>query len=422
MASLQIETTGVYHIVFRFQGRRFKRSLETKIETVALARREEVDETIQLLKSRRIAVPENVPAEAFILAGGRVDAIKPEKGKAATDVSPASLTLQGLFDQFFDSLPDENLEANTLRTMHTHKAHFLRLIKPRFPAEKLTGHELQKYVNARSKEHTQYPCRSGSDSRRKVSATTIKKEIATLGTVWRWAANIPILEGNFPSRGLRFPKTEDKPSFQTFAEITQQIQAQSLTAAMAAELWECLYLQKDEIDDLLSGVQARDDLPIYIYPMIAAAAYTGARRSELLRVQVVDVNFANQMLTLREKKRVRGRRSVRQVPMSSKLVAILKEHIAIHPGCTSLFCTEDAKTITTNMAQNAFRFALSKSKWSAVRGWHTLRHSFISNLACDAIDQRLIDEFVGHTTEEMRRRYRHLFPEVKRSAILQVFG
>ena len=34
----------------------------------------------------------------------------------------------------------------------------------------------------------------------------------------------------------------------------------------------------------------------------------------------------------------------------------------------------------------------------------------------------VIDEWMGHQTEEMRRRYRHLFPDQQRQAILLVFG
>src|SRR5205823_11717545 len=50
-------------------------------------------------------------------------------------------------------------------------------------------------------------------------------------------------------------------------------------------------------------------------------------------------------------------------------------------------------------------------------GFHTYRHSFASNLAAAGVDQRVIDEFMGHTTEAMRKRYRHLFPRAKQSAI-----
>jgi hypothetical protein len=53
---------------------------------------------------------------------------------------------------------------------------------------------------------------------------------------------------------------------------------------------------------------------------------------------------------------------------------------------------------------------------------HVLRHSFISALASEGVDQRVIDETVGHQSEEQRKRYRHLYPKVMRDAISRVFG
>src|SRR4029079_6560211 len=44
--------------------------------------------------------------------------------------------------------------------------------------------------------------------------------------------------------------------------------------------------------------------------------------------------------------------------------------------------------------------------------YHILRHSFISALASEGVDQRVIDEVVGHQSEEQRKRYRHLYPGV----------
>lgn len=58
----------------------------------------------------------------------------------------------------------------------------------------------------------------------------------------------------------------------------------------------------------------------------------------------------------------------------------------------------------------------SKRNWFKIR-FHTYRHSFVSNLAAKGVDQRVIDEFVGHSTEAMRRRYRHLFPHDSKTAI-----
>ncbi len=54
-----------------------------------------------------------------------------------------------------------------------------------------------------------------------------------------------------------------------------------------------------------------------------------------------------------------------------------------------------------------FKKTLARSKWSVVKGLHTLRHSVASCLAAAGVDQRIIDDMLGHVTEEMRRRYRH---------------
>jgi integrase len=40
-----------------------------------------------------------------------------------------------------------------------------------------------------------------------------------------------------------------------------------------------------------------------------------------------------------------------------------------------------------------------------------------SLLAHKGVHQSIIDRWMGHQTEEMQRRYRHLFPEEKRQAM-----
>jgi integrase len=70
----------------------------------------------------------------------------------------------------------------------------------------------------------------------------------------------------------------------------------------------------------------------------------------------------------------------------------------------------------------AFRSAVKNSPWQLVQGNHVLRHSFASNCALKCVDQRVIDSWMGHQTEAMRRRYRHLFPEQEQLAMRSVFG
>lgn len=308
--------------------------------------------------------------------------------------------------------------------MHLHKRHLLRMLKARFPFATLKLDDLQTYVNRRSKEKT----RSGGT----VCATTIRKELVTLGTMWRWAENQQLVHGPYPRQGVRFPKTKELPPFQTWQEIERQIEQDDLDETEAALLWDALYLRRSEIDELLNYVQPTAPHP-FIYPMMFMAAHTGARRSELLRSRRSDFDFTANTVTIHEKKRTHGRTSTRRVPLSPSLRTVMLQWLEQeHPGGPHTFCTDGrirrSRTkkaesgLTPDQAHGHFSRTLQNSKWDKIKGWHCLRHSFISNLASQGIDQRIIDDFVGHTTEQMRRRYRHLFPDVKQAAIDAVFG
>jgi hypothetical protein len=48
--------------------------------------------------------------------------------------------------------------------------------------------------------------------------------------------------------------------------------------------------------------------------------------------------------------------------------------------------------------------------------------AFISALVGAGVGQRVIDEVVGHQSEEQRRRYHHLHPGALRDAVAKVFG
>ncbi len=204
--------------------------------------------------------------------------------------------------------------------------------------------------------------------------------------------------------------------------IEEQIARGGLSEEQQAELWDCLFLSRKEVTDVLRHVKANAIQP-FIHPMVLMAAHTGARRSELIRSEVGDIQ--GDTLIIRERKRVKGKHSTRRVPMSTTLRKTLKQWLANHPGGQYTFCQKkgaDSQPITRDQAHDHFQRTLADSKWSVLRGWHVLRHSFISNCALKGIDQRIIDSFVGHTTEEMRRRYTHLFPSAKKDAIKSVFG
>ena len=122
-----------------------------------------------------------------------------------------------------------------------------------------------------------------------------------------------IVSGRYPYDGLRYPKSDEKPPFQTRQESERQLPG--LHPQKQAELWAALYLTLPEVERLLVQVNKCAAHP-WIYPLVATAAHTGARKGELLRMRVTDVDFSASVIVIREKKRrtTAGRRGGYRFP------------------------------------------------------------------------------------------------------------
>ena len=142
-----------------------------------------------------------------------------------------------------------------------------------------------------------------------------------------------IVSGRCPADGLRYPKVRREAAVPDAAEIERQLPG--LPPKKAASCGNPLP-DLPEVERLLAHVKARAAHP-WIHPLLATAAHTGARRGELLRMRVGDVDFAAGVVSIQERKRAHGRRTTRRVPLSTALAAILADWLKIHPGGPSLF-------------------------------------------------------------------------------------
>jgi len=260
---------------------------------------------------------------------------------------------------------------------------------------------------------------------------TIRKELGTFSAMWTWANRQNLLKGTIPNRGLVYPKQDERTVFQTFDEITDQLQGEVLSKRNLAKIWDCLFLTSAEVADLLKVVKERAHYP-WIYPMFVFAAHTGARRSEILRAKITDFKFKAGVVVIRERKRDKTRHTTRRVPLTPLLEQVMREWFAKHPGGEFVICHESRvrrgnyvagyrRPVSPASAAKYFKRTLRGTKWQVARGWHVLRHSFASNCAAQGIDQRVIDSWLGHQTEEMARRYRHLIPNQQAQALKSVF-
>src|SRR5207247_3433587 len=105
-----------------------------------------------------------------------------------------------------------------------------------------------------------------------LSPITLRKEVATLRACWNWAVHSGLLAAHFPNKGLRFPKAQEKPPFQTRDAIERIIARGGLEEKERKALWDALFLSVWDVGELLQHVRTHASLP-WIYPMVFTAAH-----------------------------------------------------------------------------------------------------------------------------------------------------
>ncbi len=407
MATLDKHPTSNHFLIrFRFAGRSYKRSLKTDNKKNAESALSRLEETLSLVQRGFLVMPPDADPVTYFLSGGKA---------ANTPKNEKGITLGELFTKYQSALPAQAKEQTTLKTEATHLKHFRRKLPLSKPLNQITTHDIQQFVNSESKRKF---------GKRSIGPDTIIREIVTLKCIFNWAEKQELIDKAPLLRGLVYGKRDEKPPFMTRTEIERIINRGGLNQTEIDQLWDAMYLTIQEVHEVLELVKGRARYP-FIYPMLAFVAYTGVRRSEMIRVMIDDFDLANGTVLIRERKRSRLRSTTfRRVELPSKLVGIIKDWLAQHPGGQSAFAQNfdlDSKEIpialNADQARSQFDKALRGTKWDVIRGYHVFRHSYASNLASKGVDQRIIDKHMGHQTEEMRKRYQHLMPEVCKRAV-----
>ena len=149
-------------------------------------------------------------------------------------------------------------------------------------------------------------------------------------------------------------------------------------------------LSVEEVLQVLANAETFS--PDGLYPYLATVAHTGARRSEILRLERNDIDFATQLIHIKKSKNGRER----FIRMSPTLENILKERVNKQSGDT-LFINEHGTKLGSNKELtrliNKFKafFPMDKD-W----GCHALRHSFARNFLMQGRQMYQLQAILGH--------------------------
>ena len=282
-----------------------------------------------------------------------------------------------------------------------HIGHLKKLLKSSTPIDTIDLDSLKNYRRRRAgQKHHGKP----------ISDATIKKELVTFRQAWAWAkqnghvkTRCPLIDEDGRWR-IQFEKPDTREKFQTWEQIERIIGRGGLTDDALKTLWEGLYLDQDQVSELLEYVNEQA-FHRFIYPMFAFTSYTGARRSEILRSQIDDFDIEFNQVTIRERKRRKDRSgTTRLVPLHPKLRSVMENWFDTHPGgrftieCPRQMPRSKVRSewtgLTRNQGQHHFKFTLRNSKWSVVAGFHVLRHPFGLNLIRSGISFEVVAKWM----------------------------
>lgn len=177
------------------------------------------------------------------------------------------------------------------------------------------------------------------------------------------------------------------------------------------------FLTAQEANRLLDALAARS--PIW-HDIAAISLHTGMRLGEILALRGADVDLEHGIIHAYDAKA-----RTRAVLMSEAVRPIFERRATVSPSGL-LFTTRDGKSLQ-NSASSMYRRivdaiglndGVTDPRQKVV--FHTLRHTYCSWMVIKGVPLYTVGELVGHSSIEMTKRYAHLCPDAKRTALQHV--
>lgn len=143
----------------------------------------------------------------------------------------------------------------------------------------------------------------------------------------------------------------------------------------------------------------------YKHKLIILLAYgTGLRLSEIINLQVWDVNLYARTIHVRAGKGAKRRFTI----LPDKLWNQLKIYLQHRQGTDYVFESNRGGKLHPRTVQKVFQTALKKTGITVPATFHTLRHSFATHLLENGTDIRFIQKLLGHSSLRTTQIYTHV--------------
>jgi integrase/recombinase XerD len=161
--------------------------------------------------------------------------------------------------------------------------------------------------------------------------------------------------------------------------------------------------------------------------VVVFAFYTGMRLDEIVNLRWKNVDLQNRTITVGDESFTTKGRNQRFIPMSEEALASLLSQrerknftVNVLPFDFAhgfVFCKENGEKFTGNYFSRRFKKACTASGIEKEIHFHSLRHSFASNLVQKGVPLYSIKELLGHSSISTTEIYSHLNMDSLREAV-----
>jgi len=167
------------------------------------------------------------------------------------------------------------------------------------------------------------------------------------------------------------------------------------------------FLTTDESQQLLQAIEN----PMW-YAMVLLALRSGLRVGELFGLEWKDIELGSRQLTVRRSivNGVTGspkNNRERHVPLSEQVYDALSK---LRAGGGAVFRRKKGGPFRNRNIPHRKLHHFCKRAGLRPIGWHTLRHTFASQLSANCVPIRTIQELLGHSDIKTTMRYTHVSP------------
>lgn len=222
----------------------------------------------------------------------------------------------------------------------------------------------------------------------KISAVSVNRKLSSLKSFFKFLTKQGFVSVN-PLRFVTGPKTKKPlPSF----------------------------VKDGDMESLLDGYGFNEDFEGVRDRLILEMLYdTGMRRSELVNLRDVDVDYNDMKI------RVTGKRNKqRLIPFAEKLKDLMLAYINVRNdevgvGCESFFVRKNGKSLSPEILYTIVKKNLSEIPTLVKCSPHVLRHSFATSMLNNGAELSAVKELLGHSSLSSTSIYTHTtFEELKK--------